>query len=147
MKQRLLIADGDTVLCEVYRGFLTERGYEVETSTDGLDCLAKLRQATPAVLVLDLELLWGGGDGVLAWLREESRAPRVPVLLTATAADPADVAGFNEPPVVDYLPKPFALAGLLESIRSAVATKGRRGPSNLDRVPGYLSLLDERVRG
>ena len=89
MKQRLLIADRDAELCEVYRRFLTERGYEVETSTDGLDCLAKLRQVTPAVLVLDLELLWGGGDGVLAWLREERPAPRIPVLLTATACRPA----------------------------------------------------------
>ena len=125
----------------VIRRFLTERGYEVETSTDGLDCLAKLRQVTPAVLVLDLKLLWGGGDGVLAWLREENRAPRIPVLLTATAADPPEIAEFNEPPVVDYLPKPFALVGLLEGIRSAIAMKGRRKRSNLDRVPGYLRLL------
>ena len=78
MKQRLLIADRDAELCEVFRTFLTERGYEVETSTDGLDCLAKLRQVTPAVLVLDLELLWGGGDGVLAWLRGKLQRPRFP---------------------------------------------------------------------
>jgi CheY-like chemotaxis protein len=43
IKQRLLIADRDAELCEVFQRFLTERGYEVETSTDGLDCLAKLR--------------------------------------------------------------------------------------------------------
>ncbi len=60
MKNRLLIADRNGESCEVYRRFLTERGYEVETSTDGLDCLAKLRQVRPVVLVLDLELLWGG---------------------------------------------------------------------------------------
>jgi len=143
MKQRLLIADRDAERCEVYRRFLTERGYEVEISTDGLDCLAKLRQVTPAVLVLDLELLWGGGDGVLAWLREESPAPRIPVLLTATAAGPPDMAEINEPPVVDYLPKPFALAGLLERIRSAVAKQGRREPSNRDRLPGSPGLLVE----
>jgi len=143
MKQRLLIADRDADLCELYRSFLTERGYEVETSTDGLDCVAKLRQVPPAVLVLDLELLWGGGDGVLAWLREESPPPRIPVLLTTTAADPPDMAGFNQPPVVHYLPKPFALAGLLESIRSAVAKKGRREPSNLDRIAGYPRFLVE----
>ena len=76
MKQALLIADRDAELCDVYRRFLTDRGYEVETSSDGLDCLRKLRQVTPAVLVLDLELLWGGGDGVLAWLREESLSAR-----------------------------------------------------------------------
>jgi hypothetical protein len=43
----------------------------VETASDGLDCLKKLRRATPAALVLDLKLHWGGGDGVLAWLRED----------------------------------------------------------------------------
>ena len=137
MKPHLLIADRDADLCDVFRCFLTSRGYEVETSTDGLDCLAKLRQVTPAVLVLDRELLWGGGDGVLAWLREESRAPSIPVLLTATAADPPDLAEFNEAPVVGYLPKPFALTALLESVRSAVARRGRREPSNLNHVPRY----------
>ncbi len=141
MKQRLLIADRDAGLCEVFRRFLTERGYDVETSTDGLDCLVKLLQVTPAVLVLDLELLWGGGDGVLAWLREESPAPRIPVLLTATAAALPDMAEFNEPPVVDYLPKPFALTVLLESVRSAVARRGRREPSSLNRVPRYSELF------
>ena len=86
MKQRLLIADRDADLCELYRRFLADMGYAAEACTDGLDCLAKLRRARPAVLVLDLELLWGGGDGVLAWLREESPAAGIPVLLTASAS-------------------------------------------------------------
>jgi len=143
MKHRLLIADRDAELCELFRRFLTERGYEVETSKDGLDCLAKLRRVTPEVLVLDLELLWGGGDGVLAWLREASPASRTPVLLTATAVDPPDMAECNEPPVVGYLLKPFALASLLACIRSAVAKKGRTEPPSLGRVPGYPGLLFE----
>lgn len=44
MNQTVLIADSDAELCELYRCFLTERGYEVETSSDGLDCMRKLRQ-------------------------------------------------------------------------------------------------------
>jgi len=133
MKQSLLIADGDAELCELYRGFLTDRGYEVETASDGLDCLWKLRQRTPAALVLDLELCWGGGDGVLAWLREESPCHGVPVILTATAGCAPDVAAtLNTPPVVSVLPKPFALAALLEKVGSAVANNGQ-GSSNQRR--------------
>jgi DNA-binding response OmpR family regulator len=134
MKQRLLVADRDAELCEVFQRFLTEWGYQVETSTDGLDCLAKLRLVRPAVLVLDLELLWGGGDGVLAWLREQSPAPRIPVLLTATAAASPYMAEFNEASAVDYLSKPFTLTALLASVRSAVARSGRREPSNPNHV-------------
>jgi two-component system sensor histidine kinase/response regulator len=141
MKQTLLIADGDAELCGVYEQFFTERGYEVETSSDGLDCLRKLCQVPPDVLVLDLDLRWGGGDGVLAWLREESPAPGMPVLLTATADYPQDSAQFIEPPVVEFLSKPFALTALLESVRSAVAKKGPEEPSNLNCASCYSELF------
>jgi DNA-binding NtrC family response regulator len=129
MKQTLLIGDGDAELCDLYSRFLTARGYDVATSLDGLDCLEKLRQLESVVLVLDPDLRWGGGDGVLAWLREESLMPGIPVILTATAGYAQDFAEFFEPPVVDYLRKPFTLTALLESVRSAVANKGRREPA------------------
>ena len=116
MNQTLLIADGDAELCDDYRRVLTERGYEVETSSGGLDCLRKLRQMTPAALVLNLELFWGGGDGVLAWLREENPKHEIPVILTATTGCLQDFAGLIEPPVVDYLPKPFTLTALTQSL-------------------------------
>ena len=138
MKQTLLIADGDAELCDLYQRFLAERGYQVETSSDGLDCLRKLRQRTPAVLILDLELHWGGGDGVLAWLREENPMHGIPVIVTATAGCPEDLAEFIEPPVVRFLPKPFALTALLASVHSAIATNLQREQSNPNRVYSEL---------
>jgi len=135
MKQTLLIADGDAELCDLYQRFLVERGYEVETSSDGLDCLRKLRQLTPAALVLDLELHWGGGDGVLAWLREENLTHGIPVILTATAGYSQSFADFIEPPVVEYLPKPFTLTVLLERVRSAVATTAQNGAGHSGNAP------------
>ena len=98
----------------------------METVSNGLDCVEKLRRVTPAVLVLALELRWGGGDGVLAWLREQGAECAVPVILTYTAGNPPPLAAFTEPPVVDHLCKPFALTALLESIRSAVARSGAK---------------------
>lgn len=139
MKQTLLIADGDAELCDVYERFLTERGYEVETSSDGLDCLRKLRQVSPAVLVLDLELRWGGGDGVLAWLREENPTPATSVVLTTTACSP-DGAERTEPPVVACLPKPFTLTALLTSVRAAVAN-GHEGARKASCVPASPELF------
>jgi DNA-binding response OmpR family regulator len=138
--QTLLIADGDAELCDLHRQFLTKRGYKVEISSDGLHCLRKLRQLTPAALVLDLELRWGGGDGILAWLREEYPAHGIPVLLTAPAGYPQAIASFIEPPVVDSILKPFALTALLEKVRSAVAEKIPRDPSNRHRVRPELFI-------
>lgn len=134
LAQTLLIADADVELCDLYRQFFMKHGYEVETCSDGLDCLSKLRTMGPAVLVLDLEIRWGGGDGILACLREADSAHEFPVILTSTAADPRAFACRIEPPVVDCLPKPFALTGLLEKVRCAIAKKIPQALSNHHRV-------------
>jgi len=141
MKPALLIADSNAELCAIYRRFLNGRGYDVETAANGLDCLEKLRRLTPAVCVLDQELQWGGADGVLAWLREERAAPRVAVVLTATAGYPPDVAVDFEPPVVRFLPNPFALTALLESVRGLMARMGHEEPFNWNRAPASLEFF------
>jgi DNA-binding response OmpR family regulator len=130
MKPTVLIADGDVDLCDLYRQFLCERGYAVETASDGLDCLAKLRRLRPAAIVLDWQLHWGGGDGVLSLLREESALSAIPVVLTATAGYPMDATDNMEPPIVSFLPKPFALTTLLETVRAALTQEHRIEPFN-----------------
>lgn len=140
MNNRLLLANPDIEWRELNHRFLVALGYEVETSTDGLDCLAKLRRSAPAMLVLDLDLLWGGGNGVLAWLREESTAPRIPVLLMGLADAGPNRERFNESPVVEYLPKPVGPFRLLESIRSAFVRAERSEPLNLNFAPRSQTL-------
>jgi DNA-binding response OmpR family regulator len=129
MKPSLLIVDSDAELCHIYWKFLAGRGYDVATASNGPDCIEKLRQARPAVLLLDLELRWGGADGVLACLREEDEMHRVAVVLMGTASLPKDSTALVEPPVVDYLHKPFTLTALLDRVHSA-ATVGRRDALN-----------------
>jgi two-component system response regulator AtoC len=141
MKPSLLIAEGDTELRELYGKFLAERSYNVATAADGLECLEKLRRLRPEVLVLDRDLRWGGGDGVLACLREGGAVSSVAVVLTTTAGPLPDVVEDIEPPVVRFLHKPFPLMTLLETVRAAVARKGAAGPFHLDRGPTCSELF------
>lgn len=121
MNQTVLIADRDGELCELLAMYLGDNGFEAETASSGLDCLEKLRQSMPDVLVLDLELDWGGSDGILAWLKDECASECPSVVLTATAGYPIDARTTLEPPVVDYLSKPFTLNALLEIVLGAAA--------------------------
>jgi DNA-binding response OmpR family regulator len=76
VKRTLLIAESGAELRDIYGSFLGESGFEVNATSDGLSCLGELHQASPAILVLDRELRWGGADGVLAWLRSSVSSPR-----------------------------------------------------------------------
>jgi two-component system, OmpR family, response regulator CpxR len=122
MHPTLLIADGDKQLCELLEMYLGENGYQVETTSDATDCMTMLRQLMPAVLVLDLEICWGVGNGLLACLSQECSHSGGRIVLTGPIGYLQITRMALEPSVVNYLSKPFTADALLESIQSAVAS-------------------------
>jgi two-component system cell cycle response regulator DivK len=124
MAPAILIADADRELCDLYRRFFSHHGWQVRASGDGLECLARLRQLSPQLLILDLNLPWGGADGLLAVMREDPSLDRIPVILTSTEASPEAVSGLVSPPVVNVMWKPFSLTALFEIVRSGLGEGG-----------------------
>jgi CheY-like chemotaxis protein len=114
----VLIADADRHDCDLYQWFFSYHGWHVQTSGGGLECLAKLRQGAPRLLILDVQLPWGGADGLLAVMRAEPNLAHVPVVLTSTEAADESVSGLVVPPVVRALSKPFPLTTLLDFVRT-----------------------------
>jgi len=119
MSIRVLVAEREAVHAEVYSRFLLGLGYQVETASDGLECVRKLQTARPRLLVLAWELLWGGADGVLDWIRENDGMLDLPVILTVDDEAPDDLTELVNPPVVACLKKPFRLSALSGHLSSA----------------------------
>jgi two-component system OmpR family response regulator len=111
---RVLIADADAALLEILRSFLRDRGHEVEIAGDGLECLSTLREFAPDVLVLDRDLLWGGGDGVMARMCEDPSLADVPVIFVADDDSSDKPRGLR----AGQLRKPLSLCELLACINS-----------------------------
>ncbi len=65
----ILLADAERDLGDLYQRSLSHHGWKVQTSGDGLECLAQLRRGSPQLLILDTRLPWGGPDGWLAVMR------------------------------------------------------------------------------
>jgi DNA-binding response OmpR family regulator len=115
MSVRVLIAEPDRSLLVNYEEFLTHEGFEVAQATNGLECIARLREFGPDVLVLEPDLPWGWGDGVLAVMGEQKDVPWVPVIIVTAGRYPlADDAAF---PIRDVCAKPFPAPKLAERIR------------------------------
>jgi len=60
-----LIADNDVRCRGELRRFLSNSGFLVAAVANGLECLAQLVALEPDVLVIAMEIPWGGGDGVI----------------------------------------------------------------------------------
>jgi DNA-binding response OmpR family regulator len=87
MPARILIADTDRRLTEIYREHLEDLGLAVRTVADGVECVNLLREFRPNLLLLGTSLPWGGCDGVLALIREEPNLRPEFVLVLAARAD------------------------------------------------------------
>jgi DNA-binding response OmpR family regulator len=124
---RILLADADEHLLDCYREFLSRNGFEVAVATSGLDCVAKLRSFGPDILVLEPDLPWGQGEGVLALMREEVDTPAVPVLVLSARREPPGTSPGDTYPVREHQTKPLAPDELANSIRRLFEQTPPRG--------------------
>jgi DNA-binding response OmpR family regulator len=118
---RVLMADPDESLQPVYRGPLAQEGFEVVPASSGLECVARLRERAPDVLVLEPQLPWGGGDGVLAMMGEVPQLATVPVMVLTSCRDPQVLNRVARFPISDYHLKPLAPDRLVGRLRTILA--------------------------
>lgn len=114
---RVLIADPDEALTPAYREPLLREGFEVDTATNGLECLARLRERVPDVLVLEPHMPWGGGVGVLAMMSETPRFTTIPVMVLTSCRNPHVLADIERFLINDYQVKPLAPHRLAARLR------------------------------
>ena len=123
---RVLIADADVHLAASYREHLEQHGFQAATAADGVECLRRLREEVPEVLVLEPCLPWGGGDGVLEVVQEETRLRRIPVIVLTHGRDRHVLYQLARFGAADFLLKPLAATRLAERI-SLVVTRQSEG--------------------
>lgn len=120
MLVRVVIADPDECLLDHYRNYLEQHGFEVATATNGVECVERLRECSPDVLVLEPSIPWGWGDGVLAMMHEEPDIPLVPAMVLTYGRDRSVLYRLAPFKIDDYQVKPLQPKQLAERIVALV---------------------------
>ena len=120
MQPTILIADNDPEWADLYQSYLGRSGYyRVLSASGGVECLPIIRRESPVVIVASVDMPWGGADGLVDYLREESAERCVPSLILTGSVPEENVARLREEPCVfRYLRKPFLMSPLLDCIRA-----------------------------
>jgi CheY-like chemotaxis protein/sRNA-binding carbon storage regulator CsrA len=133
---RVLIADPDEYLLDNYRGYLEQHGFEVATAKTGMECVERLREWSPDVLVLEPSIPWGSGDGVLAMMHEETDIPLVPVIVLTYGRDRSVLYQLAPFKIDDYQTKPLRPTRLIERIRTLAQQRHETHAVDARRISG-----------
>jgi DNA-binding response OmpR family regulator len=129
----------------VYRWPLAQKGFEVVPALNGLECIARLRERVPDVLVLEPQLPWGGGNGILAIMGEISELAIVPVMVLTSCRNPQILDHVARFPISDYQLKPLTSDQLVGRLRAILAHPKLR--FTLAEQNGRLECSIERRTG
>lgn len=111
---RVLVVDDDSAVRRVMSQMLAALGYEVVTARHGLDALDLFcwEGATIDLVITDLRMPVMNGYEAVVGMRKLD--PAIPIVCTSSDSSAA------RPPDTGFLPKPFTLATLQDSLSRAL---------------------------
>lgn len=117
---KILIIDDEPDNLNVAEKVLTFNGATVETATNGLEGLAKLKDNQYSFILLDLSMPHMDGWTMFETMRQDDTLKSIPVIaLTAHAMD-ADKKRAKNMGFDGYITKPFRIDNFLENLRELV---------------------------
>jgi CheY-like chemotaxis protein len=116
MNVRVMVVDDDEELREVLCEALVEEGYEAIEAGDGEQALAKLKQQSADIILLDLMMPKMNGWELRAAMNRDPALATIPVVVMTAAA--SYLNGRDELAADAYLHKPVALSALLDTLES-----------------------------
>jgi DNA-binding response OmpR family regulator len=139
---KILVIDDEPDLVRFVRRALEAEGYQVLTSTNGLEGLRLALDQHPALIVLDLAMPGMHGEAVLSALMTQDPSYRV-LILSATADVQLRIACLEQG-AVDFVAKPFAVRELIARARGRLGEDAANRRKNRLRVGDIVLDLEAR---
>ncbi|MFC4592509.1 response regulator transcription factor [Sphaerisporangium corydalis] len=114
---RVLVVDDDEVIRQLIAVNLSLEGFQVETATDGQDCLERVVSVQPDVITLDVMMPRLDGWMTATKLRADDSTAHIKIMMITARAQEDDKKRGLGIGVDAYLTKPFDPAELIQVVR------------------------------
>jgi two-component system cell cycle response regulator DivK len=118
MRRPILVVEDNEINLQLVRDLLEYAGFEVAEAGSVDEGRSKLREARPALVLMDIQIPGGGGESLLREIRADRALAHTPVVAVTAYAMHGDrdkylAAGFD-----GYLSKPIDTRTFVESVRA-----------------------------
>lgn len=123
MKNKILIVDDETDICDLIELNLLSNGFDsVKSVHDGKQALEAAMEWKPDLILLDLMLPLVDGFEVCSKLRENPETKHIPVIMLTAKSSELDIVKGLELGANDYITKPFSNKILIARIKAQLRT-------------------------
>ena len=123
-KPKILIIEDESDISEALRLRLEANGYDVITSSDGVEGLHKAHAERPDLIILDIRLPKMDGYKVCRMLKFDEEYSSTTVIILTARIQPSDIAMGKEVGADEYMTKPYRSEELLAKIKQYLVVEG-----------------------
>lgn len=117
MTKRILIADDAEVFRHLEEGLLRIYGYEFVHAKDGAEAIKLAIEATPDLILLDVQMPVMDGVQALTFLKRDERTKAIPVVVVTTIGRDKDEEILKKGGADAFLTKPVQAQKLVATVR------------------------------
>jgi len=122
--KKIMVVDDEPNIVRLIGGRLKANGYQVETAGNGKECLDKISDFKPDLIVLDVMMPVMDGYSTIIAMKEmkavDDDFPDIPVLILSAKADEVIRQLIENESIKGYLTKPFKSDELLGKIKEVL---------------------------
>ena len=123
MTARVLVVDDILSNVKLLEAKLTAEYFDVVTAFNGLECLARMEESPPDIVLLDVMMPGMDGFEVCRRIKSNPKTAHVPVVMVTALDQPSDRVAGLDAGADDFLTKPVDDAALFARVRSLVRLK------------------------
>jgi two-component system cell cycle response regulator len=143
MTARVLVVDDIMSNVKLLEAKLSAEYFDVVTAFNGLECLARMAENVPDIVLLDVMMPGMDGFEVCRRIKSDPKIAHVPVVMVTALDQPSDRVTGLEAGADDFLTKPVDDAALFARVRSLVRLKLMTDELRMRESTGQsMGLLD-----
>ena len=112
MKKTIMIVDDEEDIRNSIKTILEKNGYNVTTAMDGEDCLKKIDDVNPDLILLDIMMPGKPIDDIVKKIRDT----KIAYMSVMKISDARKKGLFKQENIVDFLQKPFNVYELISRV-------------------------------
>ena len=123
MKPDILVVDDEPINVKILAAILEANDYQVRSAFSGEECLRRVAEETPDVILLDIMMPGMDGFMVAKTLKESEATCFIPIVMVTALSDVKSRIQALEAGAADFLSKPADKAELLARVKASVKVR------------------------